>query len=46
MKFITNNLSHSTLHIGYEEKYIEEYVDAKFLGLQIDYHMTWKNHTE
>jgi hypothetical protein len=24
MKFITKNSSHSTLHIGYKEKYIEE----------------------
>jgi hypothetical protein len=24
MKFITNNLSHSTVHIGFKEKYIEE----------------------
>jgi hypothetical protein len=36
MKFTTNNLSHSTLHIGYKEKYTEETVITKFLGIQID----------
>jgi hypothetical protein len=30
------NSAHSTLHVGYEEKYLEETVDTKFLGLQID----------
>ena len=33
MKFITKNSSHSTLHIGYKEKYVEETVNTKFLGL-------------
>jgi hypothetical protein len=46
MKFITKNSSHSTLHIGYKEKYIEETVNTKFLALQIDNHINWKNHTE
>jgi hypothetical protein len=36
MKFITKNSSHSTLLIGYKEKYIEETENTKFLGLQID----------
>jgi hypothetical protein len=31
MKFITKNASHSILHIGYEEKYVEERVNTKFL---------------
>jgi len=39
MRFITKNLSHSTLNIGYEEKYIEETVSTKFLGSQIDNHI-------
>jgi hypothetical protein len=30
MKFITKNASHSILHIGYEEKYVEETVKTKF----------------
>jgi hypothetical protein len=42
-KFIPNNLSHCTLHIGYKEKYIEERVNTKFLGLRIDSHLNWKN---
>jgi len=33
MKFITKNSSHSALHTGYKEKYIEETVHTKFLGL-------------
>jgi len=40
MKFITKNSSHSTLHIGYKEKYIEETIDTKFLGLQTDNHIS------
>jgi len=44
MKFITKNSSHSIVHTGYKEKYIEETVDTKFLGLQIDNHINWKNH--
>jgi hypothetical protein len=43
MKFITKNSSHSTLHIGYKEKDIEETVDTKFLGSQTDNHINWKN---
>ena len=46
MKFITKSSSHSTLHIGYKEKYIEETVNMKFLGLPIDNHINWKNHIE
>jgi hypothetical protein len=36
LKFITKNSSHSTLHIGYKEKYIEQTDNKKFLGLQIN----------
>ena len=39
MKFITKNSSHSTLHIGYKEKYIEDTLNTKFLGSQIDNHI-------
>jgi len=46
MKFISNNSSHSTLHIGYKEKYIEEMVNIKLIGLQINSHLNWKNHIE
>jgi hypothetical protein len=44
MKFITNNLPHCALHIDYRGKYIEETINTKFRGLQVDNHFTWKNH--
>ena len=44
MKFITKNSSHSTLLIGYKEKYIEETVNTKYLGLHTDNHINWKKH--
>ena len=46
MKFITNISPHSPLCTGYKEKYTEEMVNTKFLGLQTDNHLSWKNHTE
>ena len=46
MKFITRNSSHSTLHIGHKEKYVEEMVNTKFLGLEIDNHLNWVNHLD
>ena len=46
IKFIRKNSFHSTLHIGYKEKYIEERVNTDFLCIQIDNHVNWKNHTE
>jgi lipoprotein signal peptidase len=30
--------------IGYNEKYIKESINTKFLGLQIDNHLNWKYH--
>jgi hypothetical protein len=44
VKFITKNSSHSTFHIGYKEKDIEEMVSTKFLGLEIDNQLKWKIH--
>jgi len=44
MKFITKPSSHSTLHIGYKEKYTEQTVNTNFLALQTDNHINWKNH--
>jgi hypothetical protein len=44
--FKTKNSSHSTLLIGYREKYIGEAVNTTFLGLQIDIHLNWKNDIE
>jgi hypothetical protein len=43
MKFITNNSPHCALCIDYRGNYIEETINTKFLGLQIDNHFTWKN---
>ena len=38
-EFIIKSSSHSILHIGYKEKYIEETVNVSFLGLQIKNHL-------
>jgi hypothetical protein len=46
MVLITRSSSHSTLSIGYKEKHIEEVVNKKFLGLQTDNNLNWKNHIE
>jgi len=46
MKFIAKNSSHSTLYIGYKEKYTEETVHTQFLDMHIDSHINWKNHIE
>jgi hypothetical protein len=46
IKLISKNSSHSTLCIGYKEKYTEDTVNTKFLGLPIDNHINWKNHIE
>jgi hypothetical protein len=46
MKFVTKNLSHSTLHSGYTGNCIAETMNTKFLGLQIDNHLNWMHHIE
>jgi hypothetical protein len=33
-------------YIGYNGKYIEESVNTKFLGLQIDSHLSWSTHID
>jgi len=43
MKFIIKNSSHSTLQIGYLKKNIEEMVHTKFLDLQTENNLSWKN---
>jgi len=43
IKFIPRNSTYSTLCLGYKEKYIEETVNTKFLSLQTDNHINWKN---
>jgi hypothetical protein len=44
IKFTAINLSQCPLSNGYNDKYIEETVHKKFLGLHIDNHLNWKNH--
>jgi hypothetical protein len=46
MKFITNKSPQYDLNIGYDEKYIEESINTKFLGLQFNNHLNWKNHID
>jgi hypothetical protein len=46
IRFITNKSPQYLLKIGYDEKYIEESINTKFLGLQIDNHLNWKNHID
>jgi hypothetical protein len=45
IKFITKNSPQYPLNIGYNDKYIEEAVNRKLLGLQTDINLNWKNHT-
>jgi len=43
LKFVTNNLPYCALSISHKDKYIQEAVHLKFLGIQIDNHPNWKN---
>jgi hypothetical protein len=43
MNFITNYLLQSALCVGYKESYVEDTVNTKLLGLQIDDDLNWKN---
>jgi hypothetical protein len=44
IKFIMKNSPQYPVNIGYNDKYIEGAANTKFLGLQIDNHLNWKNH--
>jgi hypothetical protein len=46
IKFIINKSPQYDIKIGYDEKYIEEPINTKFLGLQTDNHLNWKNHID
>jgi len=46
MKFITINQPYCALTVSYRDKCIEEAVNLKFLGIQIDNHLNWKNHID
>jgi hypothetical protein len=43
IKFITKN-SQYPLNIRHNDKYVEDAVNTKFIGLQIGNHLNWKNH--
>jgi hypothetical protein len=42
IKVITKNSPQYPLNIEYNDKYTEEHINTKFLGLQIDSHLNWK----
>jgi hypothetical protein len=46
IKFTTINVPQCPLSIGYNDKYIEESAQTKFLGLQIDNHLNCKNNID
>jgi len=46
MKLITKNSSHSTLHVDYKERFIQETVNTKVLDWQINNHVNCKDHFE
>jgi mannose/fructose/N-acetylgalactosamine-specific phosphotransferase system component IID len=46
MKFVTKNLPYCALTIGYKDKYIEEVVNTKFLGMHLDNHLNCNNHID
>ena len=43
---MTKNSPHSALTIRYEDKHIEEALSLKFLGMQLDNHLNWKDHID
>ena len=44
MKFLTINSPLCASTTGYKDTYIKETVYTKFLGLQHDSHLNWKDH--
>jgi hypothetical protein len=46
IKFVRYNSPQFPISIEYDDKYIEESVHTKFLGLQIDSHLNWKTHVD
>jgi predicted XRE-type DNA-binding protein len=40
-----NYLQNKSFHCFYKDKLIKEVIYIKLLGLEIDKHMNWKNHT-
>jgi len=46
MRFVTINQSYCALTISHKDKWIDEVVNLKFHGIQIDSLLNWKNHIE
>jgi hypothetical protein len=46
LESVMSNSPHCALTIGYKDKYIEETVNSKFLGLHTDNHLNWKDHID
>jgi hypothetical protein len=46
IKFVTKNSPHYALTIGYKDKFIEEVVNTKFLGIHLDNRLNWKDHID
>jgi hypothetical protein len=44
MKFVMDKSPHCGLIIEYKGEYIEETINIKFLRLELDNHLNWKNH--
>jgi hypothetical protein len=44
IKFIIKNSPQYPLNIRYNDKYIEDAINTKFLGSEINNHLNWKNH--
>jgi hypothetical protein len=46
MKSVTNNSPDCAMTIGYKDKYREETVNSRFLGLHLENHLNWKDHID
>jgi len=44
MKFDLNSLQNELFHFIYKENLIKEVISTKFLDLETDKHMNWRNH--
>jgi len=44
MKFDLNSLQNESFHFIYKAKLIKEVISTKFLDLEIDKHMNWRNY--
>ena len=46
MKSVTIHQPYRVLTVSYKAKCIDEAINLKFLGIQIDGHITWRNHID